>query len=158
MGFWSRLFSKNSTIITLKRIARKESIEDLITLLHEKHSQRAADKLEELRREYKNVRWNIEDFPHTDADKSTEQGKTLAFLVGLCNFCPNCNTESIHIGPRGGVSANMVCSECGARYWMTDPEWAYANDLRVLMAFGAYILNYNQIVTTKQIEGGQQDG
>jgi hypothetical protein len=120
-----------------------EDLEALINRLH-KNDEKASAKLEELRNIYKEMKWDISKFPKDEKLKSTKEGKLLAFLVGLCAFCPDCNTESIRRGPCGGISINMICEECGARYWMTDPEWAYDCDLRVLMAFGCYQLNEGQ--------------
>ncbi len=30
--------------------------------------------------------------------------------------CPNCNSSGVYEGPGGGVSANIICYVCGARY------------------------------------------
>lgn len=36
-------------------------------------------------------------------------------------YCPDCGSKSFYSGPRGGLAMNIMCVQCGTRWWYSPP-------------------------------------
>lgn len=47
--------------------------------------------------------------------------RNRANVLNVDGACPSCGGKEFHPGPRGGSARNIMCADCGQRYWYCPP-------------------------------------
>lgn len=47
--------------------------------------------------------------------------RNFANVLNVDGACPACGCKDFHPGPRGGSARNIMCAECGGKYWYCPP-------------------------------------
>lgn len=52
---------------------------------------------------------------------TVDESNAIAVAIYKKGACPNCGGHLFHPGPRGGLSENIRCAGCGAKWWIGAP-------------------------------------
>jgi len=52
---------------------------------------------------------------------AVNEGDALAVALYRNGECPECKGHEFHPGPFGGLSENIRCAQCGAKFWIGAP-------------------------------------